>query len=492
MSVPGPDHVAADALLLVGGDWTPGTTGRTAFVENPAHRGAIAGTVPLADERDVDHAVTAAADAAPGWAAAHWSERGPALTRAADDLESQLEDVARLLALETGMAIRTQARPEVANAVGLLRYFGGVASQVAGDTVPLPGSMLSYTRREPWGVVAAIVPWNAPVSLSVLKLAPALAAGNAVVLKPALEAPLAVLAVARILAAHLPAGVLGVVTGTGDEAGAALVAHPAVRKVSLTGGVSTARVVLRELAERIVPATLELGGKSPSIVFPDADDDRTAAGVVAAMRFSRQGQSCAAGSRLLIHESVFDSFLARVVASLEALVVGDPFDETTDVGAVTTPDQFDRICAYVTDAMVQPGARLVTGGLPPTTGPLAEGYFAVPTIFAGTGPAWRVAREEIFGPVLVALPWRDEDEVVALANDTHFGLAAYIWSRDTAAAIRAAHRIDAGWIQINHGGGAFPGQSFGGYKQSGFGREYSLAGMLEAYTQTKNVTVNLA
>ena len=249
--------------------------------------------------------------------------------------------------------------------------------------------------------------------------------------------------------------------------------------------------MLRKAADRLVPVTLELGGKSPQILFPDAGDERTVDGVIAAMRFARQGQSCTAGSRLFLHASVYDKFLDALAGKLATFKVGDPLDETNDMGAIVSGQQFEKVTGYIGDGMKQQGARAVIGGLPPKDGPLAEGYFVEPTVIANVRPDWRVAREEIFGPVLVAIPWSDEADVVRLANETHYGLAAYVWTRDIGKALRTAHAIDAGWVQVNQGLGQLVGQPYGGVKQSGIGRENSLEGMLESYTQRKSVTVNL-
>jgi betaine-aldehyde dehydrogenase len=244
-------------------------------------------------------------------------------------------------------------------------------------------------------------------------------------------------------------------------------------------------------AERIVPVTLELGGKSPQIVFPDADDDQVAQSVINGMRFTRQGQSCTAGSRLFLHASVFDSFMDRLVKKLSAFKIGDPLDEATDMGAIINRVQFEKVCAYVKDGLGQKEARLVMGGLPPQEGPLAQGYFMEPTIFTHIKNEWRIAREEVFGPVLVSIPWEKEEEAIRMANDSHYGLAAYVYSHNIGKALRTAHAIESGWIQVNQGLGILPGTSYGGFKQSGIGREYSLEGMLDSYTQRKCITVNL-
>jgi betaine-aldehyde dehydrogenase len=251
------------------------------------------------------------------------------------------------------------------------------------------------------------------------------------------------------------------------------------------------KLIMGWAAERIVPVSLELGGKSPCIVYPDADEDWVVDGVVAAMRFTRQSQSCTAGSRLFLHKDIFDGFLEKLTKKISALVIGDPLDEASDVGTIINKKQFDKVCGYISDGLKEPGARLVTGGLPPTSGPLSEGYFTVPTIFADTSNDFRLAREEIFGPVLVAIPWTDEADAIRMANDSHYGLAAYVFTHDIGAGLRTAHRIQSGWVQVNQGLGQVPGHSYGGYKQSGLGREFSLEGMLDSFTQRKNVTVNL-
>jgi betaine-aldehyde dehydrogenase len=478
------------SLMLIGGKPAQASDGRFIDVENPSNRTVIA-EVPRGCEADVDTAVRAAAAAFEQWKLVPPRDRGRMLLKIADAVDAETEAIARIVALETGNAIRTQARPEVKSAADVIRYFGGLASELKGETIPLGEHVLSYTRREPLGVVGGIVPWNAPVVLGTLKIAMALAAGNTLVLKAAEDAPLGLLRVAEICNGQLPPGVLNLLTGYGEEAGAALAHHPLVRKLSFTGSTEVGKLIMHAAADRIVPVSLELGGKSPAIVFPDMDDQRTVDGVITGMRVTRQGQSCTAGSRIFLHSSIFDSFIDKLTATLQKLKIGNPADEATDMGAIINRKQFERVCGYISDGIDQRGARLALGGLPPQDGPLASGYYVQPTVFADVSNDWRIAREEIFGPVMVAIPWDDEKDAITMANDSHYGLAAYVWTRDISKALRTAHAIESGWVQINQGLGQFPGQAYGGYKQSGMGREYSLEGMLDSYTQRKNVTVNL-
>ena len=482
---------ASRESMLIDGKWTESADGQFFPVENPAFREWVIAEVPRAGSEDVNRAVKAAATAFEAWKKVPARERGKLMIKIAEEMETQVEEIAKTTAMETGNAIRTQSRPEAKQTADLFRYIGGVTGEIKGETVPFGENVLCYTRREPLGVVGGIIPWNSPVGLAGVKISSAITAGNTLVLKPSASAPLAVLKMARICAQYLPAGVLNVLTGTGAECGMPLAQHPLVRKLSFTGSTEGGQSVMGAAADRIVPVTMELGGKSPQIVFPDADDEKVVEGVFLAMRFTRQGQSCTAGSRLYLHESIYDSFLDKLVRRLGQLKIGDPVDETTDMGAIINRVQFEKVCSYIQDGLSQKGSRALIGGLPPTDGPLARGYFLEPTVLANVRHEWRIAREEVFGPVLVAIPWKDEDEVIRMANDSHYGLAGFIWTHDMGKGLRAAQALESGFIQVNQGLGPGIAHSYGGYKMSGIGREWSLEGMLDSYTQRKVVIVNL-
>lgn len=479
-----------DQPMLIDGQLVQAASGQWIEVESPRDR-TIIGRVPRADSADIDRAVRAARAAQGSWARLSPRERAESFRLIADAIEPETERLARLMSLENGNAIRTQTRGEARFVVDCFRYFGGLAGETKGETIPLNPGVLDYSRREPLGVVGAIVPWNAPLMLAALKIAPALVAGNTLVLKVAEDAPLAVLEVARMCQQFLPAGVLNVVSGLGIEAGESLTTHPGIDKLSFTGSTAVGRRVMQVGAERIVPVSLELGGKSPQIVFPDADEDWVIDGVISGMRFFRQGQSCTAGSRIFVHQDVHDSFVDKLVTALGTLRVGDPLDEASDIGSIVNAKQFDKVCQYIEDGIGQPGSTLALGGLPSGQGRLARGYYVEPTVLTGVGNDWRIAAEEIFGPVACVIPWTDEADVLRMANDTHYGLAGFIWTRNLAAGLRMAHSLQAGWIQINQGGGQVLGQSYGGFKQSGIGREFSLEGMLDSYTQRKHISARI-
>ena len=495
-AIPMTRHPYADGSykkMLIDGKWVDAASGKKFETHNPA-TGELLATVAEGDAEDINRAVAAARRAFEGpWSKVKPFERQAMLLRLADIVEKNFEELSQLDTLDMGAPI-SRTRGNKLRVLGMLRYYAGQATALHGETIEnsLPGDIFSYTLKEPVGVVGAIIPWNAPVLLGALKIAPALCAGNTLVLKTAEDAPLGVLLMAEICQQFLPPGVLNVLTGFGEECGGPLANHPGIAKLSFTGSTEVGKIVMRAAAERIVPVSLELGGKSPSIVYPDADQDWAVDGIIAAMRFTRQSQSCTAGSRLFLHEDIFDSFLGKLEKKTTALKIGDPLDEKTDIGTIINNKQFTKVCKYVDEGLKRSDAKLVFGGLPPRTGPLSEGYYALPTVFADRSNDWRLAREEIFGPVLVAIRWSDEAEAIRMANDSHYGLAAYVWTHDIGAGLRTAHAIESGWVQVNQGGGQVPGMSYGGYKQSGIGREFSLEGMLDSFTQRKSVTVNLA
>ncbi|MGP5725509.1 aldehyde dehydrogenase family protein [Arthrobacter rhombi] len=475
----------------IGGERVDSLSGEWRDVTNPALRDSVIARVPASTVEDVERVVGVARQAFGGWAAQHFTRRARPLALIADDIEAEAEEFARLTALDTGNAIRTQARPEVATLVALFRYFSGVAGESKGTTLPAGDDQLQYTRREPLGVVAAILPWNSPLMIAGFKIPAALAAGNTVILKAADDAPLTILKLAEVCNRHLPAGVLNALTGRGSVIGDALAKHPGVDKVSFTGSTEVGRGVAAQAGERLAHMSMELGGKNPSIVFPDAVDDQLIDQLLLASRFARQGQSCTAGSRLFIHRDVYDDVLSQLVPRLGAMQVGDPLDEASDMGAVINAKQHAGITEYLDEGRSLNGLQTLLGGSAPSEGELTRGFYHVPTVFGGGRNDFRLAREEIFGPVLMAIPFDTREEVIEMANDTHFGLAAYVFSHDLDRALDTAHSLQAGWVQVNQGGGQAVGQTYGGYKQSGMGREVSLEGMLEGFTQTKQINVKL-
>jgi betaine-aldehyde dehydrogenase len=476
--------------MLINGQWVDSIDGDWINVENPSTKTVFA-KVPRAKNHDVNLAVAAAKTAFQSWKKSTAADRGKMLFAIADGLETNKENIARLISTENGNALRTQSRGEAAITVEIFRYVAGLARELKGKTVYLNPENLDYTRREPYGVVGAIVPWNAPLMLAALKIAPAIMTGNTMVLKASEEAPMAVLEMARICAQFLPPGVLNVLTGNGAECGAAIAEHPDIPKISFTGSTAVGKSILAAASQRIASVSLELGGKSAQIVLPDVDLNYTADGVITAMRFTRQGQSCTAGSRLFLHESITDQFLEILTDKLKKMRVGDPLNEDNDTGSLVNAKQFSRVSAYVQEAIDTSPSSLIMGGVPPTTGPLSQGYFFEPTVFLNLPEHVRMTSEEVFGPVLSVSTWRDEADVIERANQLQYGLAAFVWARGGAPALRIAHALEAGWVMVNQGGGQQLGQSYGGMKQSGSGREFSLEGMLESYTEVKQVSVNL-
>ena len=476
--------------MLIDGKWVDSCNGQWLPVENPAKKTVFA-QVPRATVEDVNLAVAAAKRAFKSWKKTPAPDRGRMLFQITEALEQNKEILARTISTENGNALKTQSRGEANLTVEVFRYVAGLCRELKGKTMYLNPDNLDYTRREPYGVVGAIVPWNAPLLLAALKIAPAIMTGNTIVLKASEEAPLAVLEMARICNDFLPPGVLNVLAGTGIECGAPLVEHRDIPKISFTGSTAVGRSILAAASNRVAHVTLELGGKSAQIVFPDVDINYVTDGVITAMRFSRQGQSCTAGSRLFVHESIAKEFLAVLTDKLKKLRVGDPLNEETDAGTVVNAKQFQRVSTYIREAIECKPDSLILGGLPPESGPLSEGYFFQPTVFLNLPDEARLTCEEVFGPVLSVQTWTSEEEVIERANNSDYGLAAFVWSRAGAPAIRMAHELEAGWVMVNQGGGQQLGHSYGGMKQSGAGREFSLEGILESYTEVKQISVNL-
>jgi len=473
--------------LFINNEWRPATAGKRFPVVNPATEEVIA-EVAAGDAADVDNAVRAAKACfeSAAWRDLSARKRGRLLFKAADLLEARLDEFSRLETAQNGKTL-FEAKIELTMTVNTLRYYAGWADKIVGDTLPVDGPFLAYTLREPIGVVGAIVPWNFPLNIASWKFAPALAAGCTVILKPASETPLTALLFGELaLEAGLPAGAFNVVSGGGATAGAALVRHPDVDKISFTGSTEVGRQVMKMAAETNKRVTMELGGKSPNIIFADADLNAAVRGAQTGI-FYGKGEVCAAGSRLLVERSVHDQVVEQLAEGAKKLTPGDPLDKNTRLGALVSKKQQESVLAYVKKG-VDEGARLVAGGK--AVKPNGKGYFVEATVFDGVQPEMTIAREEIFGPVLAVLSFDDFDAGVKLANHTIYGLAAGIWTKDIQKAHRAAKAIRAGTVWINSYNFYDSGAPFGGFKASGFGRDLGREA-LDGYLETKTVWVQL-
>jgi betaine-aldehyde dehydrogenase len=445
------------------------------------------GRVPAATARDIDRAVRSAAKAQIAWAARSVWERAAALRALATAIRARGPEILVLEARDTGNTIG-KLQADVQIAAGYLEYFAGLASELKGETIPATASGLHLTLREPFGVVARIVPFNHPFMFAAAHLAAPLMAGNAVVVKTPETSPLTGSILAELCHATLPHGLVNIVHGFGMPAGDALIRHPLVRRIGFTGSVATGLAIQRAAAESGVKhVTLELGGKNPFIVFPDADLDRVVEMAIAGMNFSWAGQSCGSTSRLLLHESVHDLVVERVAARMKSLRLGSPLDAASEMGPVNSARHRERIMALIDSARSE-GARLVTGGGRPVGEGFAKGYWIEPTLFADVTPAMRIAREEAFGPVVCAQRFTSEEEAIAIANGTDFGLTAAVWTRDLPRALRMVRAVQAGTVWINTAGQHFVGTPFGGWKDSGLGGEECLDELL-SYSQVKAVHV---
>jgi acyl-CoA reductase-like NAD-dependent aldehyde dehydrogenase len=488
--------LTADLLPWSAGEpgrpWIGGrfVTGNGPEVEDLAPAtGEVLSRVQLASAADVDAAVAAAAEAQRAWSKLSIRERAERVEALADRLLAQADRFGRIDSRDTGSPLVPMCNGARKGAL-YLKQIAGVALELQGRTIPASAAGWHLTRPAPWGVVGAITAYNHPTLYSCQKAGPALIAGNAIVIKPSEQAPLSTLAFAALGEDIFPPGLLNVVPGHA-EAGAALVGHPDVPRISFTGSVATGLQIQRTIADsgRVKSVTLELGGKNPIVVFDDVDVAEAADATVRGMNFMRvQGQSCGSTSRLLVHRDVHDAVTAEIVRRVERIVVGLPEQDGTQMGSLISPAHRDRVLGFVADAQ-EDGAELLAGGGPPADAALAGGAYMLPTVFAGVEPDHRLAREEVFGPVLAIMPWDEEDEAIALANATDYALTASVWTRDIDRALRTADAIDAGYVWVNDVETRYTGVPFGGWKQSGIGTEQSLLDDLVQFTRTKAINI---
>jgi betaine-aldehyde dehydrogenase len=474
--------------MVIGGEQVDAADGRTFDVVNPA-TGEVMATAPLGGPEDVDRAVTAAQAAFEGpWSTWSASKRGRTLQKFSGLVKQHLEELAQLESQNVGKPI-SSARGEALAVSLVFEYYAGAANKLFGETIPVSKPGLDFTLREPIGVVGLIVPWNFPMNMASWKLGPALAAGNTAILKPASYTPLTAIRLGELaLEAGFPPGVVNVITGPGGTAGAALAGHAGVGKVAFTGETTTGQEIMRLAANNVKKISLELGGKSPNIVFADADLERFAAESPLAV-FDNAGQDCCARSRIFVEASVHDRVVELFTEATRKLVVGDPSQDATQMGSLISERQRERVIDYIGIGREE-GAELVYGGEVPTGDPFDVGAYLMPTIFDAASTQMRIVREEIFGPVVAIIPFTDEAEAVRLANDTPYGLSGSIWSRDIGKALRMAKAIKAGVLSVNSNSSVHTEAPFGGYKMSGMGRELGMHA-LELYTEVKNVYVDL-
>jgi betaine-aldehyde dehydrogenase len=477
--------------MVIGGESVDAADDQTFDVVNPA-TGQTVATAPLGGRTDVDRAVAAAQaafDERKGWANWAAGKRGRTLSKLADLIKKNSEELAWLESRNGGKPI-TSARGEVIGASLVFDYYAGAANKIYGQTIPVSKPGIDLTLREPIGVVGLIVPWNFPLLMAAWKVAPALAAGNAAILKPASYTPLTALRLGELaLEAGVPAGILNVVTGPGGTVGASIAAHPGIGKVAFTGETTTGQEIMRLASANVKKISLELGGKSPNIVFADADLEKFARESPYSV-FDNAGQDCCARSRILVERSVHERVVELFSDATRGMKVGDPADEATEVGPLVSAKQRDKVKDYIEIGLGE-GATLVVGGTPPEDPALADGAYLLPTVFDSVDDDMRIAREEIFGPVVSVIPFDTEEDALKLANATPYGLSGSIWSRDIGKAMRAAKALQSGVISINSNSSVHTEAPFGGYKMSGIGRELGMAA-LDLYTETKNVFIDIS
>ena len=474
--------------LFVDGRFVDAESGETLATLNPHDNSTIA-QVAMAGKSDIDRAVAAAQKAFPAWSRMAAADRGRILLKLADLIEANTEELARLESLDTGHPLRDSRALDVPRTAACFRYFGGMADKFQGDVVPVEAGFLNYLLREPVGVVGQVVPWNFPLMFTSWKMAPALAAGNCIVMKPAEITPLSSLKIAELMAeAGMPDGVVNILPGLGSVAGQYIAEHDGIAKIAFTGSTATGRRIVQASAGNLKKVQLELGGKGANIVFDDANLDAAINGSAWAI-FHNQGQACIAGSRLVLHERIADEFLERFVALARSIRLGNPLDASTEMGPLTSAQHRDRVLGYV-DVAREQGGRVLAGGKPPGDAALAKGCYVEPTVVHARDFHDRVAQEEVFGPFVTVLTFKDDDEALAIANGTDYGLGGGLWTRDLQRAHKVARDMKSGMVWINSYKRVNPGSPFGGVGQSGYGREMGFDAMRE-YTQVKSVWVNV-